>query len=94
MQDNSSAKALAKDFDTDQGRFGFEATDIKTSDGQYTAYMSQQQSSDQNVVAYRLHYVVGDQVIRVEAFDPDADRARSEFVKLLGMQTELTPPSK
>lgn len=93
VSDESDAAVLAKKFDTDQGRFGFESTDIKTSDGQYTAYTSQQQSADQNVVVYRLHYVVGNQVIRVEAFDPDPTKAREEFVKLLNLQTQLTPPS-
>jgi hypothetical protein len=95
VQDSTAAAALAKKFDTDQGRFHFEASDITTTDGQYTAEMSPQQQSDgKNVVAYRLHYVVGNEVIRVEAFDPSATKARSEFLKLLRLQTRLTPPSR
>jgi hypothetical protein len=46
------------------------------------------------VVAYRLHYVVGNEVIRVEAFDSSGEKAREEFQKLLKLQTELTPPGK
>ncbi len=94
VQDEVAAKSLAKAFDNDQGRFGYQKTDITVGDGQYTAYTSQQQSiSGQNIIVYRLHYVVGNQVIRVEAFDPDGTRARTEFLKLLDSQTKLTPPS-
>lgn len=94
VQDEASAQALAKSFNTDQGRFGFQPTDITVGDaGQYVAYVSQQQSNGTTVTAYRLHYVVGNQVIRVEAFDTDATRARSEFLKVLNLQKELTPPS-
>jgi hypothetical protein len=94
VADQSSATALAKKFDTDQGRFGFEPSDITTDDGQYTAQMSQQQNGSKNIVVYRLHYVVGNEVIRVEAFDPSGEKARADFVKLLQLQTELTPPGK
>lgn len=93
VPDETAAKQLAKAFDTDQGRFGYQKTDITVGDGQYVAYTSQQQSNGQNIIVYRLHYVVGNQVIRVEAFDQDGTRARSEFVKLLQEQTKLTPPS-
>lgn len=89
--DNAAAKALATSFNTDQTRFGFQATDIHIANGRYLAYQSKQQSGGHTVTAYRLHYVVGDQVIRVEAFDPDPARARSEFMTLLRMQTKLTP---
>ena len=94
VADQSSAVTLAKKFDTDQGRFGFEPSDITTDDGQYTAQMSQQQNGSKNIVVYRLHYVVGNEVIRVEAFDPSGEKARADFVKLLQLQTELTPPGK
>jgi hypothetical protein len=94
VQDETAAKQLAKAFDTDQGRFGFQKTDITTKGGLYAAYTSQQQSvNNQNIIVYRLHYVVGNQVIRVEAFDADGTRARSEFLKLLNLQTKFTPPS-
>jgi hypothetical protein len=94
VADETAAATLAKKFDTDQGRFGFQASDVTTDDGQFTAQMSQQQSAGKNVVVYRLHYVVGNEVVRVEAFDSSGEKAREEFLKLLKLQTELTPPSK
>lgn len=93
VADNGAALALAKSFDTDETRFGFTQTDITIGNGQYVAYTSQQQSNGKTVTAYRLHYVVGNQVVRVEAFDADPTRARSEFVKLLNLQKKLSPPS-
>jgi hypothetical protein len=94
VQDPAAAQGLAKAFDTDQLRFGFTITDIRTSDGQYSAYTSQQQSSTgSTVIVYRLHYLVGDQVIRVEAFGPDGSTARADFLKALSLQTRLTPPT-
>jgi hypothetical protein len=91
--DSTSATSLAQKLDTDQARFGFQPTDIKTGRGRYTAYTSQQQSAGQTVVVYRMHYVVGDQVIRIETFDQSEATARQEFEKLLALQTKLTPPT-
>jgi hypothetical protein len=91
--DSASATSLAQKLDTDQVRFGFQPTDIKAGGGRYTAYSSQQQSSGQTVVAYRMHYVVGNQVIRIETFDASGTTARQEFEKLLALQTKLTPPT-
>ncbi|HEX3785193.1 MAG TPA: hypothetical protein VHX38_36515 [Pseudonocardiaceae bacterium] len=95
VQDSAAAQGLAKAFDTDQLRFSFTPTNIKTSDGQYMAYTSQQPAaSGATNVVYRLHYVVGNQVIRVEAFGPDGAKARADFLKVLSLQTKLTPPSQ
>ncbi len=83
--------ALAKDITTDQGRFGFKKVPAQAQQG-VDVYTSTQKSASRTVFVYRAHYTNGDNVIRVEAFDPDKAKARSQFEAALEAQLELTPP--
>ncbi|HWL98766.1 MAG TPA: hypothetical protein VNP20_15560, partial [Nocardioidaceae bacterium] len=82
---------LAQDITTDQGRFGFKEAPDLAQQG-VAVYSSTQKSASRTVYVFRAHYTNGDNVIRVEAFDPDQDKARSQFDAALKAQLELTAP--
>jgi hypothetical protein len=83
--------ALAKDITTDQGRFGFKKVPAEAQQG-VDVYTSTQKSASRTVFVFRAHYTNGDNVIRVEAFDPDKAKARTQFEDALKAQLELTAP--
>jgi hypothetical protein len=82
---------LAQDITTDQGRFGFKEAPDLAKQG-VAVYSSTQKSASRTVYVFRAHYTNGDNVIRVEAFDPDQNKARSQFDAALEAQLELTAP--
>jgi hypothetical protein len=82
---------LAADITTDQGRFGFKVAP-EQAQGDVQVYASTQKSASRTVYVYRAHYTNGDNVIRVEAFDPDQAKAKAQFEAALKAQLELTAP--
>jgi hypothetical protein len=82
---------LAKDITADQGRFGFKKVPAEAQEG-VDVYTSTQKSASRTVYVFRAHYTNGDDVIRVEAFDPDKAKARTQFEAALKAQLELTAP--
>jgi hypothetical protein len=82
---------LADDITADQDRFGYKKVPGEAVDG-VEVYTSQQKSASRTVFVYRAHYTNGDNVIRVEAFDPDKAKAKDQFDAALEAQLELTPP--
>ena len=82
---------LAQDITTDQGRFGFKEAPDLAQQG-VAVYSSTQKSASRTVYVFRAHYTNGDNVIRVEAFDPDQDKARAQFDAAFKAQLELTAP--
>jgi hypothetical protein len=83
---------LAEDMTNDQvDRFGFKKVAGEAVDG-VEVYTSQQKSASRTVFVYRAHYTAGDDMIRVEAFDTDKNKAKTQFDAALEAQLELTPP--
>ena len=87
---NDPAK-LAQNITQDQKRFGFRKVPPEAQQG-VDVYTSTQKSASRTVYVYRAHYTNGGNVIRVEAFDPDQAKAKSQFEAALKAQLELTAP--
>jgi hypothetical protein len=89
--DTDDPPSLVNDFTSDQGRFGFKKVPAESQNG-VDVYTSQQKSASRTVFVYRAHYTAGDNVIRVETFDPQKAKAKDKFEAALKAQLQLTPP--
>lgn len=83
--------ALVESINTDQERFDFAEVPGAAQEG-VPVFASQQKSASRTVYVFRAHYSSGDDVIRVEAFDPDEAKAKVQFDTALEGQLEHTPP--
>ena len=90
---SKNAKELLSAIVEDQQRFGFEEVpDLKH--GTVKVYKSKQKTSTgSTIVAYRAHYVSGNDVIRVEAYDTDDAAAKANFTAALTAQVQHNPPA-
>lgn len=87
--------ALLQSMLDDQTRFGFaEVPDL--AQNSVKVYSSKQDNKQDNkdttIFAFRAHYVSGNEVIRVEAFDVDESLARQRFQTALTAQIKHDPP--
>ena len=82
---------LVESINIDQKRFDFGEVPGAAKDG-VPVFASQQKSASRTVYVFRAHYTSGGNVIRVEAFDPDQAKAKTQFDEALTAQLELTPP--
>lgn len=76
-------------FVEDQQRFGFEKLSGEASG--VPVYGATQQNNDQDVYVFRAHYVSGNDVIRVQAFNTDRAAARELFNKVMQTQLQHNP---